>query len=567
MNPSFSLSPHQTQAGAPPDHRVGLAVTLLVCLGCLAPFVSKAFHIDDPLFLWAARHIQQHPADPYGFTVNWYGYPQRMADNTKNPPLACYVLALAASLIGWSEVALHSVFLLPAAGAAWGTYRLAEGLCGRPLLAALIAVLTPVFLVSSTNVMCDTLMLCFWVWAIVCWRRGLDRPAWLIVAAILISLCALSKYFGASLIPLLLAYTLAARRRWGPGLAALLIPIAVLAAYEVLMQRLYDRGLFSDAAGFSVGARSVYGMGLLDPLIGLAFTGGCLAGVLFYLPLLWSWRLLLARIALTAALLGSAWVIDWRSPHPLFVGRDWGWPFLLQAALFLFGGIGVVALAVADLWRRRDADAWLLFFWSAGTLVFALGLNWVINGRSLLPLAPAAGILLARRLDLRRGPFAGWRNGREAWPLIPAGLVALAVTAADCRRADADRAAAHAIADACTGQTGMLWFEGHWGFQYYLQQRGGTPLDVNDHHFQKGDFLALPAGNYGIGYEPDSKTTLDFRIVELSPSPGLATMNGAQGAGFYSHVDGPLPFVFGPAAPLRYRVVQFLAPVPATTSD
>ncbi|MGH7227421.1 MAG: ArnT family glycosyltransferase, partial [Gemmataceae bacterium] len=200
----------------------GPIVAVLICLGCLTPFVNKAFTIDDPLFLWAAQHIQQHPFDPYGFEVNWYIHPERMADVTKNPPLACYALALAGWLFGWSEIALHTAFLLPAAGAAWGTYRLAEKLCGRPLLATLVAVLTPVFLVSSTNVMCDTMMLCFWVWSLVCWRRGLERPRWLIVAGILISLCALTKYFGVSLIPLLFAYTLLRRRRVGAGLMALL---------------------------------------------------------------------------------------------------------------------------------------------------------------------------------------------------------------------------------------------------------------------------------------------------------------------------------------------------------
>lgn len=62
---------------------------------------------------------------------------------------------------------------LPALGVVGGTYRLAQRLCGRPLLAALATLLTPVFLVSSTNVMCDTLMLCLWVWAVVWWDRGL----------------------------------------------------------------------------------------------------------------------------------------------------------------------------------------------------------------------------------------------------------------------------------------------------------------------------------------------------------------------------------------------------------
>ena len=172
---SITIQPtsHQPAMPAIRWRWTGPVVAVLVCVGCLTPFVNKAFTIDDPLFLWAAQHIQHHPADPYGFEVNWYVSPMRMADVTKNPPLACYALALAASLFGWSEHALHLIFLLPAAGMAWGTYRLAEDLSGRPLLATLTAVLTPVFLVSSTNVMCDTMMVCFWVWAVVCWRLSL----------------------------------------------------------------------------------------------------------------------------------------------------------------------------------------------------------------------------------------------------------------------------------------------------------------------------------------------------------------------------------------------------------
>ena len=553
---------------------LGPLIAVLICTGCLAPFVNKAFTIDDPLFLWAAQHIRQHPLDPYGFDVNWYLYPMRMADVTKNPPLACYFLALAGRLFGWSETALHAAFLLPAAGAAWGTYRLAKGLCSRPLLATLAGVLTPVFLVSSTNVMCDTMMLCFWVWSLVCWRRGLERPGWLIVAGVLISLCALTKYFGVSLIPLLFVYTLlrsreganiqarsagdgsehARRRRF--GLVALLIPVAVLAAYQLLTQWMYDRGLLLDAIGFSVGAHGEYGSGWLTPLIGLVFTGGCVASVLFYLPLLWPRTPLLAVLALAAALLTPLLARPLVAEETRQVSR---W---LQAAFFLLGGLSVVALAAADWLRRRDADAWLLFLWTAGTLTFGMGVNWVINGRSLLPLAPAVGILIARRLSPRH-------SARDYMPLVPAAVVALVVAAADYRQADADRDAARRIADACSGQPEKLWFEGHWGFQYYLQQLGGTALDQREEYlrFHNGDFLALPGNNSGVLYEPPAEAAREILRIEQPLSPLAATMNEQHGAGFYSHVAGPLPFVFAPAAPVRYRVLRFLTAVDAADSD
>ena len=230
----------------------GFVFALLACpgfLGSLLPFIDKAFHIDDPLFLWTARHIQDRPLDFYRFNVNWYWSEMPMASVTKNPPLAAYYLAGITSLFGWSEPVLHLAFLVWPVGVVLGTYQLATAFGTRPTLATLATLWTPVFLVSSSNVMCDAMMLCFWMWAVVFWERGLreDRLVPLCVSALLISLSALTKYFGMTLIPLLLVYSLADRLaalrnhagRLGdllPGLKrwiwALLIPVLVLAVYR-----------------------------------------------------------------------------------------------------------------------------------------------------------------------------------------------------------------------------------------------------------------------------------------------------------------------------------------------
>src|SRR5262249_8269727 len=130
------------------------------------------------------QQIREHPGDFYGFNVNWYYYSMPMSEVTKNPPLACYYIALAAWILGWSELALHLACVLPAVGVAVATYLLAQRFGSRPLLAALAAILTPAFLISSTNVMCDTLMLCFWVWAVLLWEIGLTgQRAWLLLLA------------------------------------------------------------------------------------------------------------------------------------------------------------------------------------------------------------------------------------------------------------------------------------------------------------------------------------------------------------------------------------------------
>ena len=74
-------------------------VLALVTTACLAPFSGKAFHIDDTLFLQAAKHIQSNPGNPYGFSVNWYGTATPMSQIMKNPPLSCYFIALSARLV------------------------------------------------------------------------------------------------------------------------------------------------------------------------------------------------------------------------------------------------------------------------------------------------------------------------------------------------------------------------------------------------------------------------------------------------------------------------------------
>src|SRR5207237_10721152 len=148
-------------------------------------------------------------ADPYGFEVLWDLTREPFVDVARNPPLACYWLALVGSIFGWSEASLHLAGLVPAIGVLWGTYRLAERYGARPLSAAFLTLATPVFLVCSASVMCDVPMLCGWIWSIILWDQGLRRRSTtqMSIAGLLIAATALTKYFGVCLIPLLTAYS------------------------------------------------------------------------------------------------------------------------------------------------------------------------------------------------------------------------------------------------------------------------------------------------------------------------------------------------------------------------
>src|SRR5580658_1982113 len=268
-------------------HYILLAVAVLTCL---APFSGKAFNIDDTLFVYEARQIAQYPLDPFGFKVNWFLDAVPMAYETKNPPLASYYIAAAALIVGWSERALHFAFLLPALAVVLGTYRLALRFTTSPLLAAAATLLTPAFLVSASSVMCDTMMLALWLWAIIFWIEGLgpQKPRHLAISALLITLCALTKYFGIALILLLAAYSLARLRRLGSWAWYLLLPVAVLTGYQHWTKTLYGLRMISEAAHMSAGVRYArQSSALTKALVDLSFVGGCALRVLAFAPLLW----------------------------------------------------------------------------------------------------------------------------------------------------------------------------------------------------------------------------------------------------------------------------------------
>ena len=539
---------------------------LVAAVGLLLPFCDKPFNLDDPLFVWTARQIQAHPANPYGFAVNWYGTVMPMAQVMQNPPLAGYFLAGAATILGGSERAFHLALLLPALAVILGTYRLAGQLCRQPWLAALAALSTPVFLISSTTVMCDVLMLAFWVWTIIWWVEGLARNDYsrLCLAGFLAGLAALTKYFGLCLLPLLLVYSLIQARGIDRRLVCLLIPVGMFGVYEFLFLAQYGGEPLFAAAGYAgnikaAGGASLGGMGLT----GLAFAGGCLAVAFFCAPALWHPRVMAGGAAVgglaaaTVFWLGGYFDSYAGLSHASHTGLE------IQITIWAVGGIFVLLTTAGELSDRRDPVAWLLVLWVLGTFLFATFFNWTTNGRSLLPMAPVVGILLARQWDRVCG-----ERRRRVWILL-AGLAGSAGLGGFAARADYQLA--NAVHD-CALKISVkhahaerpLWFQGHWGFQYYMEENGAEALDLNNSILRPGDQLVIPGNNSNVIPPGEGKVNRVDRS-DMNQSRWLATVSDELGANFYSSQGGVLPFVLGHVPP-ESAVVCALRPVePSST--
>ena len=577
---------------------------LLVALACallLLPFVAKPLHMDDPMYVWQAEHILRAPLDPYGFAVNWRSTSTPMADEMKNPPLVCYYLAGAMLLLGRSEVALHAAMFLPAVGVVLGTWRLARELDAHPLLASLATLSTPVFLISATTVMADVAMLCAYVWAAWFWVRGMkSNRAWMLLAAALVAAVAsLTKYFGVSLIPLLLADGLARRRKLGSWALVLLLPVIVLAAFELATRRLYGRGLLLDAIVYASETRQSVGRPLaLRMLSALSFLGGgCLtaAGVLAVVTVRRA-RTVLAWALLLAAVMVALLALDPYAPsHPLRrPGGGVDWLFWVQWSAFVTAGIVILLAAAQDVWRtmrlgrgRPDPAALTPALWLLGTLVFAGVFNWSVNGRSILAAVPAAAVIAARAMA-RADPATAMTLSVTTTTAVPpsmerarrAGLAAVIILggalAFVCARVDAsDAAAARRAAlaiherfsppPAPDGDGRSVYFSGHWGFQHYMQQLGARAIDPMDEQWRIGDLLVQPADNYySIDFVPAAPDALPVvgEVVQ-APRPYLATMHPPAHAGFYNDGWGPLPYALGRTAPSVYLVRRIDGPIRA----
>ena len=96
---------------------------------------------------------------------------------------------------------------------------------------------------------------------------------------------------------------------------------------------------------------------------------------------------------------------------------------------------------------------------------------------------------------------------------------------------------------------GEIHFQGHWGFQYYMEKNGAVALDINKLPSSSGRIIVMPENNTNATAQASFLTVLHF-----TPARFLTIMNKAVGAGYYSSVWGALPFAFGNVPDEKYYI-------------
>jgi hypothetical protein len=495
----------------------------------LIPFLNTPFTIDDPLFLREAQHVLIEPLHPQAFNVVWNFEVSRPASEILPGGVFVPYLLIPTALSGSKEWVGHLTELMLLLAALTATAGAAPRLGLDPTQARMAALLTaasPAVLGMAGTVMPDIaamLLVILGVERIICWRedrkwhQGVAATGWLTLAALTrthtIVILAAAFIF---LLDGITAEEIRRSFRHFPArfLPVVLTPVAFLAVSTITA----DRG----AEGENILATVLR----LPATRHLLMQNGCafLTHWLLVIPLTIPWLTLRLRRIPTGLLVGAlvgASVVSLRL----------GWVAFAAGATFV-----VLVDILWDAIQRRDRvqlALWVWLFLAAPVVIYIH-----LPSKYLLPSVPAAAILVARVTGEAR---------RWVVPAVAVAGVILGVLILIGIRdlADTQRQAVVELIEPRIKSGEHVWFAGHWGFQWYAERAGASPMTLEPPRPRTGDtIIASEIDQALIARQPPANLRVIERLCHPSSRIGRV-MDLGGGAGFFSNRFGYLPWVWG----------------------
>jgi len=490
---------------APPSPALGararpllliLAAVLLIRL----PFLNQAIQGDDVYYLAGAQHAQIDPLHPnhtrYVFTgevIDLRGHP--------HPPLNCWVLAGLLALLGdIYEVPFHAAYMLFSLVAALAMWSLAKRFSAQPLLATLLFVATPAFVVNGNSLEADLPFLACWMASVALFVKAAEARSsgWLALAAFALALTALAAYQSVVVVPILGVYLWLRARKWWRGWLVAFVPVFTLVAWQ-LFERSSTGAL---PASVAVGYFTTYGFQAFAKKLANAAALTAHAGwIVFPLLGLAAFRKAPRRVwAVVVLAAAGAAFLDW---NPLF------W------ASF---GIGVLVILGCGTEQTRFLSAWILIFFAAALVLFFAG-----SARYLLPMAAPVALLVSGSLaDRPRWLAAGF---------VLQLLLSLCFSVVNAQHWDGYRQFARSLARETAEK--RVWINGEWGLRFYLEADGGLPL-VSGQAVRPGEVMVSSRLAFPIAFttgggaptplaEREIRSWLPLRLIGLGARSAYST--------------------------------------------
>jgi hypothetical protein len=500
----------------------------LLVLACLLTLLNalKPLHIDDTAYYYYAAQIAEHPLDPYGFAIHWSDRPLP-ANHILAPVMLPYWWAAAIRLFGdhpflWKlwllPISLLLVFALHSL-----LRRFARGL-ELPLLGMIV--LSPTLL-PSFNLMLDVPALALSLTSLAVFISGVERGSWRrAVLAGLIAGVGMETKYTAFLAPcVLLLYGIVHRRpRLGVLAAGTAGTFFVLWEAWIALRYGESHFLFHRRLG-PEGIGRLFN--LIVPLVGIlggaASTVGLLAlaalgvrprAVIGYGLVLGLGYLLLAWVpgSCSTLLRDAASGRNRLTLNNLVVG---------PAGLLVCVGVAAAAARLRPFRRLRGRTDRFLVLWLGLELASYFVLTPYMATRRVLGLTLVASLVAGRLAALSCRSTS--RRRLVYGVAVLSVVLALVFYEVDYRDAAAQQRAIEEAALWVRQQEpgALIWFTGHWGFQFYAERAGLMPLVVDDPRPRCGEWLVLP----------DRRMVEDPWPIDLGRAQAVTTLRWSDGVG------------------------------------
>jgi hypothetical protein len=497
----------------------------------LLPFLNTPFTIDDPLYLREAQHALVEPLHPQAFSMVWSTDLELRAGQILPGGVSVPYLLLPTALAGCAEWAGHLTQLLLLLAALYATALAALRLGLDRMQTRFVVILTatcPAVLGIAGTVMPDIPAMLFVVLGmerLIAWRE--DRHWSQATGATLwLTLAALTRAHTIVALPAAFVFLLdgiraeeirssfrSFRARFLP---LVLTPLAVLVVSELTGD--------PESAGDNIFTWVMDDPGAAHLIVQNA--SAFLAHLMIVVPLTIPWlaqRYRQIPSALMLAFLAAGCAASVRL----------GWVAFAGAATLI-----ALTDILMDALRRRDRVQLALWLWLFLAVPVILYVH--LPSKYLLPSVPAAAMLVVRRLR-DSGPAAARRLIpvlSTAWAILGV-LILLGVRdlAETQRRAVTELILPH------TQAFERVWFSGHWGFQWYAESAGATPVTLQPPFPQPGDIIVV---SY-IDHPRFARDWTERTVLQHVTYPNRfgRVMDFEARSGFFSSPSGFLPWVPG----------------------
>lgn len=517
------------------------------------PFINKAFNIDDTEFIYISRHLIKDPLHPYSF--EWL--PSVPATHVTDPPLVFYYNAAVILLFGETEKMLHFFYIIFPLIAGIAMYFLSKKFTKRPLFSTLFLITSVVFVVMSSTLMLDIPFLAFFLLSIAFFVYGVDsgNKTKLILGVIFCGFAYLTKYAGIIVFPVLASYAIL--RKKPKYILYLTIP-AILG----LLWNLYTYMVYGVPHNFQIlpwllgSQKSFSSQAIMVKLItNMTYIGGA---TIFPLMLLYPFLrerinklayLLIVAFSLIAAI--ALYYTSANFSYRYSIAQLILFAFFFSTGIFVFyflarHNLEIIAelfkqKKIWNIFNERYANNIFLFSWIITAFLF----NTFFAGgaaRYANNLIPPIAVFYFNIIDNHR--FSN-KNNLKSFIILSAALsiaLSILVASADYEFAKVYKDFASTV-DKYQTDGNAVWFAGHSGFQYYMENKGYKMLDVDVNRLKKGDIVIKSQIQSPSAFPPILNGRLNLiDAISYNSALPLKIHNPEAHAGFYTFGGGFLPY-------------------------